>query len=164
VLDGGLASWSWPLSLEEVSPEPVEVAARGWPVERFADADEVDRVRRDGSGASLIDARAFRRFTGEEASIDARPGHVPGARSAPWTENVDPDTGTLLPAAELRDRFAALGIAPGSRVVASCGSGVTACHDLLALRVAGVDDAALYTGSWSGWSSDPARPIAVGEE
>jgi thiosulfate/3-mercaptopyruvate sulfurtransferase len=164
VLDGGLASWSWPLSLEEVSPEPVTVAARGWPVERFADADEVDRVRRADSGVSLIDARAFGRFTGEEASVDVRPGHIPGARSAPWTENVDPDTGTLLPAAELRDRFAALGIAPGSRVVASCGSGVTACHDLLALRVAGVDDAALYTGSWSGWSSDPARPIAVGEE
>jgi thiosulfate/3-mercaptopyruvate sulfurtransferase len=164
VLDGGIHQWTWPLSLEDVSPEPVEFAARGWPVERFVDADAVDRIRRDDSGISLIDARAFARFTGEEASIDARPGHVPGARSAPWTENVDPDSGLLLPAAELRDRFAALGIGDGARVVATCGSGVTACHDLLALRVAGIDDGALYTGSWSGWSSDPARPVAVGEE
>jgi thiosulfate/3-mercaptopyruvate sulfurtransferase len=164
VLDGGIGSWTWPLSREDVSPEPAEFVARGWPVERFVDADEVDRIRRDGSGVSLIDARAFGRFTGEEASIDARPGHVPGARSAPWTENIDPDSGLLLSAAELRDRFEALGIGPGTRVVATCGSGVTACHDLLALRVAGIDDSALYTGSWSGWSSDPARPVAVGEE
>ncbi|MEO9175341.1 MAG: rhodanese-like domain-containing protein, partial [Gaiellales bacterium] len=103
-------------------------------------------------------------FTGEQASADARPGHIPGARSSPWTENIDPDSGCLLPADELRDRFEALGIGAGSRVVTSCGSGVTACHDLLALRLAGIDDAALYTGSWSGWSSDPARPVAVGEE
>jgi thiosulfate/3-mercaptopyruvate sulfurtransferase len=164
VLDGGIASWTWPLSRAETSPEPAAFEPRAWPVERFADADEVDRIRRDGSGVALIDARAFGRFTGEDASIDARPGHIPGARSAPWTENVDPDTRRLLPAAELRDRLEARGIGAGTRVVASCGSGVTACHDLLALRVAGFGDGALYTGSWSGWSSDPARPVAVGED
>ena len=91
------------------------------------------------------------------------PGPRAGALSAPWSENVDPATGRLLPAGELRARLAALGIDAGTRVVASCGSGVTACHDLLALRIAGVGDTALYTGSWSGWSSDPARPVAVGE-
>jgi thiosulfate/3-mercaptopyruvate sulfurtransferase len=164
VLDGGLAAWQRPLSLEDATPAPGRFVARGWPAERFADADEVDRMRRDDGGAALIDARAFARFTGEEASIDPRPGHIPGARSVPWSENVDPATGRLLPADELRDRLAALGIGADTRVVASCGSGVTACHDLLALRIAGVGDTALYTGSWSGWSSDPARPVAVGEE
>jgi thiosulfate/3-mercaptopyruvate sulfurtransferase len=164
VLDGGLAAWRWPLSLEDVSPAPARFVARGWPVERFADVDEVDRIRHEGSGVALIDARAFGRFTGEEASIDPRPGHIPGARSAPWSENVDPASGRLLPAGELRDRLEALGIGPDTRVVASCGSGVTACLDLLALRIAGVEDTALYTGSWSGWSSDPARPVGVGEE
>lgn len=163
VLDGGLAVWTWPLSLEEHAPEPAELVPRGWPSERFADADEVDRVR-GGDGSVLLDARATGRFTGEEASVDTRPGHIPGAVSAPWAGNVDPDTGRLLPAAELRHRFADLGVGGDRQVVVSCGSGVTACHDLLALRVAGFDDGALYTGSYSGWSSDPARPVAVGEQ
>jgi thiosulfate/3-mercaptopyruvate sulfurtransferase len=164
VLDGGIGSWSWPLSLEPVSPDPTGFVARGWPAERFVGADDVDALRHEGSGGTVIDARAFGRFTGEESSIDARPGHIPGSRSAPWTENVDPDTHRLLTADELRDRFAGLGLERGTRIVASCGSGVSACQDLLALRLAGFDDTALYTGSWSGWSSDPARPVAVGEE
>ena len=161
VLDGGLDAWEWPLSLEPVTPEPVDVAPRGWPEERFADADAVDRARSD-PGELLLDARAHGRFTGEEASVDARPGHIPGAVSAPWAGNVDPDTGRMRPAGELRARFADLG-AGERHVVVSCGSGVTACHDLLALRLAGFEDAALYTASYSGWTSDPARPVATGE-
>jgi thiosulfate/3-mercaptopyruvate sulfurtransferase len=161
VLDGGLAAWPSPLSREPVVAAPAAFPARPWPAERFVDADEVDRFRHSGA---LLDARPFGRFTGDEPSVDVNPGHIPGARSAPWAGNVDPASGRLLPAPELRARYAALGVEDGKRVVASCGSGVTACHDLLALRVAGVGEGALFPGSWSGWSSDAARPIARGEE
>jgi thiosulfate/3-mercaptopyruvate sulfurtransferase len=162
VLDGGIATWIGALDRDgAVTPEPREFSARPWPAERFADADEVDRLRRE---SPLLDARAFSRFTGDEPSVDAVPGHVPGARSAPWSENVDPETGRFLPKDVLRRRFAALGVEDTSRAITSCGSGVTACHDLLALRLAGFGDGALYTGSWSGWSSDPERPVALGSE
>ena len=162
VLDGGIGTWIGALDRDgAVTPEPREFSASPWPPERFADADEVDRLRRE---SPLLDARAFSRFTGDEPSVDAVPGHVPGARSAPWSENVDPETGRFLPADVLRRRFAALGVEDGSRAITSCGSGVTACHDLLALRLAGFGDGALYTGSWSGWSSDPDRPVALGSE
>jgi thiosulfate/3-mercaptopyruvate sulfurtransferase len=162
VLDGGIATWIGALDRDApVAPAPVEFSARAWPTDRFADAAEVDRLRRE---LPLLDARAFSRFTGDEPSVDAVPGHVPGARSAPWTENVDPETGRFLPADVLRRRFAALGVEDGTRAITSCGSGVTACHDLLALRLAGFGDGALYTGSWSGWSSDPDRPVALGSD
>jgi thiosulfate/3-mercaptopyruvate sulfurtransferase len=161
VLDGGLAAWEWPLSLDPVTPEPVDVVPRGWPEERFADADAVDRARTDPAQL-LLDARPHARFTGEDASIDVRPGHIPGAVSAPWAGNVDALTGRMRPADELYTRF--VGLRAGERhVVVSCGSGITACHDLLALRLAGFGDAALYTGSYSGWTSDPSRPIATGD-
>jgi thiosulfate/3-mercaptopyruvate sulfurtransferase len=161
VLDGGIATWIWPLEHEPSVPTAVEFSAREWPADRFVEADEVEALRRE---APLLDARPFGRFTGGEASIDAVPGHIPGARSAPWPENLDPETGRFLPADQLRRRLAVRGVEQGTRVVASCGSGVTACHDLLALRIAGFDDCTLYTGSWSGWSSDPDRPVALGVE
>ncbi|MGZ8571795.1 MAG: sulfurtransferase, partial [Actinomycetota bacterium] len=81
--------------------------------------------------------------------------------NAPWTENLDPDTGRFLAPEALRDRYAALGVT-GDAAIVHCGSGVTACHGLLALRLAGFGDARLYEGSWSGWVSDPQRPIATG--
>lgn len=112
----------------------------------------------------LLDARTAERFRGEDTSIDRRPGHIPGARSAPWPGNLDPATGRMRDAGDLRRRFAAVGAADGGRVVVSCGSGVTACHDLLALTVAGATDLALYTGSWSAWSADAARPVATGDD
>jgi thiosulfate/3-mercaptopyruvate sulfurtransferase len=96
--------------------------------------------------------------------VDAVPGHIPGARSAPWTENLDPETGRFLPADVLRRRFSSLGVEDGGNPVAMCGSGVTACHDLLALRLGGFGESALYAGSWSGWSSDSDRPVALGSE
>jgi thiosulfate/3-mercaptopyruvate sulfurtransferase len=162
VLDGGLETWVGALDRKtSVTPEPAQFSVREWPSDRYVDADEVDALRRE---TPLLDARTFGRFTGDEPSVDTVPGHIPGARSAPWGENLDPETGRLLPADQLRRRFAALGIEPGTRTVALCGSGVTACHDLLALRVAGLDENALYTGSWSGWSSDPDRPVARGAE
>jgi thiosulfate/3-mercaptopyruvate sulfurtransferase len=162
VLDGGIDTWIGALDRDmPVTPEPVAFSPRAWPAARYADADEVDRQRRE---SSLLDARAFSRFTGDEPSVDAVPGHIPGARSAPWAENIDPETGRFLPADVLRRRFAALGVEDGSRAITSCGSGVTACHDLLALRLAGFENSALYAGSWSGWSSDPDRPVALGSE
>jgi thiosulfate/3-mercaptopyruvate sulfurtransferase len=162
VLDGGMATWIGALDRDTpVTAEQAEFAPREWPSARYVDADEVDELRRE---APLLDARSFGRFTGDEASIDAVPGHVPGARSAPWAENLDAESGRFLPADVLRRRFAALGVSDETRAIASCGSGVTACHDLLALRVAGFGEGALYTGSWSGWSSDTDRPVALGSE
>jgi thiosulfate/3-mercaptopyruvate sulfurtransferase len=161
VLDGGLAAWHGELERVDARPTPASFTAVPWPDRRFVDADEVAALREHDA---LLDARSFGRFTGDEPSLDQHPGHIPGARSAPWTENVDPDTGCLLPSDVLRRRFAALGVEEGARVVTTCGSGVTACHDLLALRVAGFDDASLFPGSWSGWSSDPDRPIALGAD
>jgi thiosulfate/3-mercaptopyruvate sulfurtransferase len=160
VLDGGLAAWTGAFSLEMARPTSTAFTPRSWPSASVVDADEVDRLRLQG--APLLDARPHGRFTGEAPSIDLRPGHIPGARSAPWASNLDPGTGKFLPPAELRRRYQGLGIDARDRVVVSCGSGVTACHDLLALRVAGFENAALYPGSWSGWSSDPLRPIALG--
>ena len=162
VLDGGISTWIGALDRDgPVQPERAVFSPREWPAERFVDADRVDAVRRAGA---LLDARSFARFTGDEPSVDAVPGHIPGARSAPWAENLDPETGRFLPADVLRRRFTALGVEDGSRAVALCGSGVTACHDLLALRLAGFGESALYAGSWSGWSSDTDRPVALGSE
>jgi thiosulfate/3-mercaptopyruvate sulfurtransferase len=162
VLDGGIAAWRHGLTTDVPVVAPARFEPRLWPEERFADAGEVDRLRRDPA-AVLLDVRSEGRFRGEERSIDVRPGHIPGARSAPWQGNVDQETGRLRSPATLRDRFAALG-AEGRHVVTMCGSGVTACQTLLALRLAGIDDAALYTGSYSGWTADPARPVAGGGE
>jgi thiosulfate/3-mercaptopyruvate sulfurtransferase len=110
----------------------------------------------------LLDARAGERYRGEVEPMDPRAGHVPGAVSAPTTENLTVD-GTFRPAADLAERFAGLGVAPGTTVGVYCGSGVTAAHEVAALAVAGID-AALWPGSWSQWSADPARPAATGPE
>jgi thiosulfate/3-mercaptopyruvate sulfurtransferase len=106
----------------------------------------------------VYDARPAERYAGGDPAIDPRPGHVPGARSAPWAGNLGPD-GRFRPPAELRERFAA---AAGTGAIAYCGSGVTACHDLLALELAGIESNALYAGSWSQWGADPSRPAETG--
>ncbi|MFJ4526060.1 sulfurtransferase [Streptomyces sp. NPDC088810] len=158
VLDGGLPSWRGELSTEV--PEPAEgdfapaPAAAG-----LLDADGAAALARTGV---LLDARAGERYRGEVEPIDRIGGHIPGAVSAPTTENVGPD-GRFLPAAELRDRFKALGVSEDTEVGVYCGSGVSGAHEVLALAVAGIP-AALYVGSWSEWSSDPARPVAVGAD
>jgi thiosulfate/3-mercaptopyruvate sulfurtransferase len=153
VLDGGLPAWTGPLSRAEPDIRPVHRAIRPWPALRFVDADEVA-----SGGTLLLDARSATRYQHGDPAIDPRPGHIPGARSAPWTENIDSRTGQFLPRVDLRRRFATLGAEPTNRQVAYCGSGVTACHDLLALELAGMHDTALYPGSWSAWGSDPERP------
>ncbi|WP_059011452.1 sulfurtransferase [Streptomyces specialis] len=158
VLDGGLAAWDGELTTEVPAPAAGDFTPRpgALPV---LDADAAARLARSGV---LLDARAGERYRGEVEPIDPVGGHIPGARSAPTTENVGPD-GRFRPAAELAARFAELGAVPGTEVGVYCGSGVSGAHEILALAVAGVD-AALYPGSWSEWSADPGRPVATGPE
>jgi len=161
LLDGGLGAWTAAgHALDEGDlPEPpagdVTLSPGHLPV---LDADAAADLARIGV---LLDARAAERYRGEAEPVDPRAGHVPGAISAPTGENLGPD-GRFRSPAELRARFA--GIAPASRAVGVyCGSGVTAAHQVAALAVAGIP-AALYAGSWSAWSNDPARPVAVGAD
>ena len=111
----------------------------------------------------LLDARSKERFVGQHEPIDTKPGHVPGARNYPFTNNLD-EKGKFLPADILRERLLqALGETPPERVAAMCGSGVTACHNLLAMEIAGLGGGKLYVGSWSEWIRDPRRPVATNE-
>jgi thiosulfate/3-mercaptopyruvate sulfurtransferase len=158
VLDGGLTSWEGPLSTDvptpaggDFEPEPGAVG--------LLDADGAAALARSGV---LFDARAGERYRGEVEPIDSVGGHIPGAVSAPTTENVGPD-GRFLPQRALRERFEVLGAASDTEVGVYCGSGVSGAHEVLALAVAGIP-AALYVGSWSEWSSDPSRPVAVGPD
>ncbi|MDJ1130850.1 sulfurtransferase [Streptomyces iconiensis] len=168
VLDGGLAAWSayresegggaLPLSTE--TPEPPEGDFRPTPGGMpMLEADDAGSLARHGL---LLDARAAERYRGEVEPIDPVGGHIPGAVSAPTTENVT-DAGTLRSRQALAERFEALGAGPGTEVGVYCGSGVSAAHEVLALAVAGID-AALYVGSWSEWTADGARPVATGPE
>jgi thiosulfate/3-mercaptopyruvate sulfurtransferase len=146
--------------LETTAPEPVEGDFSPTPgAVPLLDADAAGALARSGL---LFDARAGERYRGEVEPIDRVGGHIPGAVSAPTNENVGPD-GRFLPAAELQARFEVLGAKEGTEVGVYCGSGVSGAHEVLALAVAGIP-AALYVGSWSEWSSDPARPVAVGPD
>ncbi|MFE2298233.1 sulfurtransferase [Streptomyces sp. NPDC059445] len=156
VLDGGFAAWSGPVSSEVPSPAPgTFVPAPG--ARPALDADGAAALARTGL---LLDARAGERYRGEVEPIDRVGGHIPGAVCAPTTGNVTED-GRFLPRAELADRFKSFGVTPESEVGVYCGSGVSGAHEVLALAVAGVP-AALYVGSWSEWSQDADRPVAVG--
>jgi thiosulfate/3-mercaptopyruvate sulfurtransferase len=110
----------------------------------------------------LLDARAAERYRGEVEPVDPVAGHIPGAVSMPTSGNVDQE-GRFLSADQLRERFAHAGVGDDVEVAAYCGSGVTACQEVLALNVAGFN-AALYPESWSGWISVPSRPVALGVE
>ena len=145
-------------------PVPADDA---WPVERlatYADMEALPAASADpGAGGPVgIDARGADRFRGEVEPIDARPGHIPGNRNLPWAGLVDPDTKRFREVEELRARFAEVGIGPGTDVIASCGSGVSACADLIALEAAGLGPGRLFVPSWSGWAADPDRPAGIG--
>ncbi len=157
LLDGGLNAWSTDLEPGWVAPTPVECAVRAWPSERLVNADEVQAEL--DHGTSVADARGASRYRGETEPVDARAGHIPGAMNLPFTANLDAD-GLFRSPKELAERFAALSGTP----VMYCGSGVSACHNLLALERAGINGARLFVGSWSAWSADPDRPIATGTE
>jgi thiosulfate/3-mercaptopyruvate sulfurtransferase len=160
VLSGGLAAWPGALVPGEVSRPLVARAAVPWPADRVADADDVAALARVEETV-VLDARDAARFRGEHEPVDARAGHVPGARSLPTVDLVD-DEGRLLDAEALRSRAAAIGALRSDEVVAYCGSGVTACFDLLALETLGVRGR-LYPGSWSAWAADPERAVATGD-
>jgi len=111
----------------------------------------------------LLDARAPARFRGEQEPIDRVAGHIPGAQNRFCNQNIG-DAGVFKSPTELRKEFAAiLKDVPASEVVNYCGSGVAACHNLLAMEVAGLPGAKLYAGSWSDWISDPSRPVGKGD-
>ncbi|MEC3973963.1 sulfurtransferase [Amycolatopsis sp. H20-H5] len=162
VLDGGYAAWvteGHPVSTDAAEPAEGDIVVEpgGMPV---LDADQAARLARRGV---LFDARARPRYAGETEPVDPRAGHIPGAVNAPFTGHLGED-GRWLPPGELAERFAGLGATAGKAVGAYCGSGVTASSVVLALEVAGhPEPAALYTGSWSHWSRDPARPAATGD-
>ncbi|MFD4726453.1 sulfurtransferase [Streptomyces seoulensis] len=158
VLDGGLTAWEGPLSTEVPAPAEGDFA----PLPEAAGVLDADGAAALAESGVLLDARAGERYRGEVEPIDRVGGHIPGALSAPTMENVGPD-GRFLPAADLRDRFKALGVSGDAPVGVYCGSGVSAAHEALALAVAGIP-AALYVGSWSEWSNDPSRPVAVGPD
>ena len=160
VLDGGFAAWTaagLPLSTAEPVRTPVEVAPRpfaGWLT--AADVSEGLATRT----ILLVDARGADRFAGQNETIDPVAGHVPGALNRPFLQNLGAD-GRFKPADVLRREWRALlGEDQGSRVVAMCGSGITACQNLLALEIAGLFGGRLYAGSWSEWIRDPRRPVA----
>jgi thiosulfate/3-mercaptopyruvate sulfurtransferase len=163
LLDGGLAAWPGPLASGEVARSPVSRRVNPWPADLLRTADQV-QASASSAGTVLLDARARDRYTGATALPgESRAGHIQGARSAPWTGNLGAD-GRFLTPAELRVRFAAHGAEDAEDVIIYCGSGVTACHDLLALERAGLPVASLFVGSWSAWSADQARPVTTGDQ
>lgn len=161
VLDGGLAAWraaGGALEPGEVQPA---APAPAWPL---GPEPEGLRLTADALAAqlgrvALLDARAPERYRGDVEPLDPVAGHIPGALNRPFSANLGPD-GRFLPPEALRAAFQ--GLAGARPVVHQCGSGVTACHNLLAMAVAGLPGGALYAGSWSEWCRDPARPVAQG--
>ena len=161
VLDGGLAAWQaqgLPL-VTPVAPRPAGTIAERASLARTVSVQEL-LANLDTQELTVLDARAPDRFRGENETIDPVGGHIPGAKSRFFKDNLQPD-GRFKSAQELEQEFAGLIGKPGAAVM-QCGSGVTACHNLLALEVAGLPGAALYPGSWSEWCADPARPVATG--
>lgn len=162
VLDGGFAAWkALALPVTDDAPAPVRSVYPGdFDRRMIAGISEVQE--RVASGRSvLLDARAPERFRGEVEPLDRAAGHVPGARNRPYAANLS--EGRFRDADALRSEFTALldGV-PADRVMLGCGSGVTACHNLLAMEHAGLHGARVFAPSWSGWVSDPARPVATG--
>ncbi len=151
LLDGGLQAWPGDLKTGTHTRPPNSFTAVPWPTEHFAEIDEIRTV------SPLLDARAPERYRGEVEPIDPRAGHIPGARNAPWQANLD-ESGRFLAAPQLRRLYAGV-----EAPVVYCGSGVTACHTLLALEAAGITGARLYAGSWSQWCSNPDRPAETGD-
>ena len=152
LLDGGLAAWTGELTHRVDGPDRGDFTLRP-PLTQTVTAAEIVR---GGDRYCLIDARTQRRFEGVEEPIDRVAGHIPGAKCRPFQENLDA-LGHFRDATALRERFAGLDNNP----VCYCGSGVTAAHNVLAMRLAGFDEPMLYPGSWSEWIADPSRPVAT---
>ena len=161
VLDGGLGGWKAAGGRLETGAVVPPAASSPYPLgDSLVASVDAHTLQKSLGRVTLLDARAGERYRGEVEPLDKRAGHIPGARSRFFKDNLDAN-GRFRPADELRAVFTAFGAAP-AQVVHQCGSGVTACHNLLAMEFAGLPGSALYPGSWSEWSSDPARPVAVG--
>ena len=156
VLDGGLQAWDAPLTTATPRGEAGTFEARAPDEKRVLHFDAV----RNLTGVPLIDARAGERYRGEKEPVDPKAGHIPGAISLPFTENLDGE-GRFRSPEELRARYASLGAERGA--VFYCGSGVNATHHVLGMEIAGLPDARIYAGSWSDWSNRDA-PVATGPE
>ena len=165
VLDGGIAAWTGAIERGAGADRATVARTPGaWPSHRIAGADEVAAVSEGRvGGVRLLDARAPERFKGEVEPVDLRAGHIPGAVNAPVAANLDPESGRFRPAEELRVRYAGLLGDPPQGAIAYCGSGVNACHTLLALEVAGLPEGRLFPGSWSERSARADRPVETGE-
>lgn len=155
LLDGGITHWSGALEEGPVAPAPATFTPRPWPPEALATIDDA------ATAPIVVDARAPERYSGDTEPVDPRAGHVPGAINLPFADNLT--DGRFKAPEALRERFVAAGITDADGVVVYCGSGVTACHDLIALEHAGLGRAQLYAGSWSQWSHTE-RPVATGTE
>ncbi|HJV73510.1 MAG TPA: sulfurtransferase [Noviherbaspirillum sp.] len=162
VLDGGLQAWQaqgMSLSAEETSRPRGNVQ----PGISLAPTVSINDIQSNLAAPTrtVVDARAPDRFRGENETLDPVGGHIPGAKNRFFRDNLQAD-GRFKPAEQLRTEFSALLDAPEASIM-QCGSGVTACHNLLAMEVAGLRGAALYPGSWSEWCADPSRPVATGD-
>jgi thiosulfate/3-mercaptopyruvate sulfurtransferase len=163
VLNGGFAAWQAAglRVVSEISPRAARQFVPREPLTNVVTTAQLEQALARGDSL-LVDARAADRFAGQNETIDPVAGHIPGACNHPFAANLQPD-GKFLPAQELRRRWeATLQGRPAAQVISMCGSGVTACHNLLALQIAGLGDAQLYGGSWSEWIRDPSRPVARG--
>ncbi len=163
VLDGGMDAWSAaggtlqpgaPAAVAEASPYPLPAKAAMPSIDAATLEQCLGRVR-------VIDARTAQRWRGEAETLDPVAGHIPGSTPRFFRDNLDAD-GRFKSPAQLRADFAALGVSSGEGIVHQCGSGVTACHNLLAMELAGMPGSSLYPGSWSEWCADTRRPVARG--
>jgi thiosulfate/3-mercaptopyruvate sulfurtransferase len=162
VLDGGLAGWRrTKRALDDVLPDIQPATFMARPTLTTIDASRISSAL-GSAELLLLDARAPERFAGQNETLDPVGGHIPGAMNRFFFENLEDDGCFFKAAEELRGEFSTLlGSRDPHTVVQQCGSGVTACHNLLAMEIAGFSGSQLYPGSWSEWCSDPARPVAT---
>ncbi len=160
VLDGGYQAWlagGHPVDTAQpprMSPYPAGIASAPW-----GDAATMEDVV-SAATSVVVDARSAERYRGDVEPVDARPGHIPGAKNLPFADNLD--NGFFKDASTLRTHFASHGLTNETEAIFHCGSGVTACHSILAMEIAGLPRPRLYVGSWSEWAASD-RPVATGE-
>ncbi len=160
VLEGGSAEWEGPFAAGPVHADAVARSVQPWPAGRIVDGPGVEAAI--GAGRIVIDSRAPERFRGEVEPLDRVAGHIPGAVNLPFTDHLE--GGRLTPVDQITARFAEAGVdgsAHTDRPIVYCGSGVTACFNILIAEYAGLGELPLYVGSWSGWSTTPEAPIAA---